>query len=186
MLAPPDCGWPEQPDYPRFAAVEERWFTSVAALRGHVRRRSAREGSSVWHYEVTEHMRKDERPNCDPGQCSPGVKQIFLLTRPTHRTHADFAAHWLETHHPLALRHHVGMWKYVQNLVVARFGSEGSDFDGIAELHYPSLESARNERYGSEEGKVVIAADRPQFVGASVPLFTREWTLAAGRPTSFR
>ena len=173
-LSPADCGWPQPADYPRFAAVEENWFASPDDLRASVAERMRREGPAVWHYHVAEYVRRDERPTIPIGQRMPGVKEIFLLTRPAGRTPSEFAAHWLEVHHPLALRHHVGMWKYVQNLVVARFGEAGMPFDGVAELHYPTVADARERRYGSEEGRAAIAADRPHFVGGSVGLFTGE------------
>jgi uncharacterized protein (TIGR02118 family) len=173
-LSPDACGWPAPDDYPRFAAVEENWFASFDDLRTHVAERMPREGPAVWHYHVEEHVRRDERPTIDLGERMPGVKEIFLLTRPAGHTRSEFVTHWLDIHHPLALRHHVGMWKYVQNVVLARLSEAGLPFDGVAELHYPTVADARDRRYGSEEGRAAIAADRPHFVGGSVALFTGE------------
>ena len=51
-------------------------------------------------------------------------------------THEQFARHWTENHTPLALRHHVGLWNYTQNVVRRAFTPGGNPIDGVAELHF--------------------------------------------------
>ena len=39
-------------------------------------------------------------------------------------------------HTPLAVRHHVGLWNYTQNVVRRAYTPGGNPIDGIAELHF--------------------------------------------------
>jgi uncharacterized protein (TIGR02118 family) len=79
-------------------------------------------------------------------------------------THEAFVEHWLERHVPLALRRHPGLSKYVTNVVVERLG-EAPDWDGIAELHFPSVEALRTGFFDSPDGERVIREDMARFIG---------------------
>ena len=174
---PEDCGWPQAPGYPAFAAAEEFWFAHEENLHAHLRGFESPDGvTDVWHYVVDEHIRKDCRPALVAGARTPGVKQLFYLTRPAEKSRDAFVGHWRDVHAPLAMRSHVGMWKYVQNVVVESFPSSAPAFDGIAELHYPTLADARTRRYDSPADRDAIAADRPNFVGASIGIFSGEYS----------
>ena len=65
---------------------------------------------------------------------------------------------------PNALRHHPGMAKYVTNVVEQRLG-DGPDWDGIAELHFPSVEAMRTGFFDSPEGERLIREDMGRFIG---------------------
>ena len=69
-------------------------------------------------------------------------------------------AHWRDVHAPLARKHHVGMCRYVQHVVV-----DGTDptVDAIAELHFASPEDLRDRFYDSDAGRAAIAADVAVF-----------------------
>jgi uncharacterized protein (TIGR02118 family) len=115
-------------------------------------------------YVTTEHVQKTPAATVPLGLRSPGAKIVGLVRRPDGMTHEAFVAHWLERHVPLALRHHPGLHKYVTNVVDARLG-DAPDWDGIAELHFPSTEAMRTQFFDSPEGERVIREDMGRFIG---------------------
>jgi uncharacterized protein (TIGR02118 family) len=115
-------------------------------------------------YVTTEHVQKAAAPIVPLGARSPGVKIVGLVRRPDAMTHESFVEHWLERHVPLALRHHPGLHKYVTNVVDQRLG-DAPDWDGIAELHFPSQEAMRTQFFDSPEGERIIREDMPRFIG---------------------
>jgi uncharacterized protein (TIGR02118 family) len=164
------------PDSPEIDSVGELSFDSLADYRerlydGDEGRRIVGEDvarflGGVHAYECTEHVHKEgSRPPPVLRERSPVVKMIAAVKRRPGLTHDEFAAHWLERHVPLALEHHVGLVKYVTNIVDSRLSPDGEDFDGIAELHFASEEDLRMRMYGSEEGRRAIEADIPRFLG---------------------
>jgi len=115
-------------------------------------------------YVTTEHVQKGATTTAPLGDRSPGVKIIGLVRRPDGMTHEGFVEHWLERHVPLALRHHPGLHKYVTNLVETRLG-DAPEWDGIAELHFPSQEAMRTQFFDSPDGERIIREDMPRFIG---------------------
>jgi uncharacterized protein (TIGR02118 family) len=75
------------------------------------------------------------------------------------------AAYWRDVHAPLAVRHHIGMARYVQNLVVGRLGAAVPDVDLIAELSFARTEDFLERFYDSADGRRTIAADAANFAG---------------------
>ena len=67
-------------------------------------------------------------------------------------------------HTGLALRIHVGMQHYVQNVVHAPLANADPDVFGIVELHMRSREAFHEERYDSDEGRREIYEDIPKFM----------------------
>jgi uncharacterized protein (TIGR02118 family) len=124
--------------------------------------------ASAHAYATTEHVQKSPATAPPPGTRSPGVKIVGLVRRPAGMTHAAFVDHWLHRHVPLALRHHPGMHKYVTNVVDARLGDAAPDWDGIAELHFPTVDAMRSAFFDSAEGERVIREDMTRFIGHSV------------------
>ena len=92
------------------------------------------------------------------------VKLVFLCRRRPDLDHARYVDLLLRGHVPLALRHHPGLHKYVTNVVEARLG-DGPDWDGIAELHFPSAEAMRTGFFDSRDGERIIREDMPRFIG---------------------
>ena len=115
-------------------------------------------------YVTREHVQKGPVTTAPLGQRSPGVKIIGLVRRPDGMTHDAFVTHWVERHVPLALRHHPGLHKYVTNVVEQRLG-DAPDWDGIAELHFPSVEAMHDGFFDSPEGERVIREDMGRFIG---------------------
>jgi uncharacterized protein (TIGR02118 family) len=85
------------------------------------------------------------------------------------------ARHWAETHAPLALKHHVGMWRYVRNVFDEALTPGAPNWDGVAELHFRSSHDLINRFYDSDEGRAVIAADIAKFSGGGRALHTHEY-----------
>lgn len=119
---------------------------------------------AVWL--VSEHEPKPYRRDWLDGEPSPGIKLITLMRPAEGLVLADCARYWVNQHTSLALRVHVGLWHYVQNVVAQEAGLETGDVFGLAELHFRSRESLREERYDSEEGRRSVRADIPNFMSA--------------------
>jgi uncharacterized protein (TIGR02118 family) len=117
-------------------------------------------------YVTREHVQKGPVTTAPLGERSPGIKIVGLVRRPGGMTHDAFVAHWLERHVTLALRHHPGLHKYVTNVVETRLG-DAPEWDGIAELHFPSAEAMRTGFFDSPEGERIIREDMRRFIGTT-------------------
>ena len=103
-----------------------------------------------------------ERPEtAEPGSTSPGVTAIFGMVHHPDLTHTEGDSHWRDTHAPLALRHHPGMWDYTQMSVVATL--RGQPLDGFALVSFASLEDMRERFFGDDNDREVIRADVAKF-----------------------
>jgi len=113
------------------------------------------------------------------GTRTPGVEMLACVRRTAALSAAAFDAHWRERHAPLALRHHVGLWEYRQQRVLAVLSPHSPDFDGIAVLGFPSADAYRERLYDSPAGRSAIADDLARFVDLprSEATFTGEYLL---------
>lgn len=115
----------------------------------------------------------DRKPIVDrdwpDGTASPGIKMVSFVQRLPEIGHEQFVRHWTEQHTPLALRHHVGMWRYCQNVVRRAFTPGGREIDGIAELHFRTREDFEQRFYDSDAGLQAIRDDVKRFI-ARVPM----------------
>jgi uncharacterized protein (TIGR02118 family) len=96
------------------------------------------------------------------GPSTTGPIMFVFFARRRDMTVEAFRAHWRNRHAPLARRHHVGMSRYVQHVVV-----EGTDpnVDGIAELHFASTSDLTDRFYESDASIRAIAEDVAKFSG---------------------
>ena len=101
------------------------------------------------------------------------VKLVFLCRRRPELTHAQYAAHLLERHVPLALRHHPTLRRYVVNLVEDTRGPVPV-LDSIGELWFDTLDDYRTRLYDSAEGERAITADVAGFLAAADAYLTVE------------
>lgn len=117
-------------------------------------------------WTVAEHYPKRYERDWVDGGLTPGVKMMTLMRPAPGRSHEQCARHWREVHTGLALRIHVGMQHYVQNVVSAPLAGTDADADvfGIVELHMGSREAFREERYDSDAGRREIYEDIPKFM----------------------
>ena len=84
----------------------------------------------VWRVR-SEHPKTYTRDWPD-GTEAPGVKLVSFMRRAEGLNHEQFVRHWTENHTPLALKHHVGLWNYTQNVVRRAFTPGSDKIDGIA------------------------------------------------------
>jgi uncharacterized protein (TIGR02118 family) len=128
-------------------------------------------------YAVDEKVERDYDCTWPVGERSPGVKSFFLALRHPEMSHDEFAAYWGEKHAPLALKIHVGMWRYTRNVVSRPLTADAPDWDGMAILHFRSSFDLRERFYDSDEGRAAIAADVAKFSGGGRALHSSEWIL---------
>ena len=102
------------------------------------------------------------------GPLSPGPVPGFAMVSPVFRaasmSHSQFDAHWGQQHAPLAVRHHIGMWRYHQ-YVVEEVLTEGAEpFDGIAMLYFETVEDFVERLFDSDAGRRIIMQDTRRFL----------------------
>jgi uncharacterized protein (TIGR02118 family) len=182
------------PGAPELDSVGELWFDSMADFRD--RLYDSPEGRRVVErdvqgflgaadaYATTEHVQKEPAPSAAVGERSPGVKLVCPVRRRADITHAAFVEHWLRHHVPLALRHHPGLSKYVTNMVDERLSPTGEDWDGIAELHFPSAAALAEGMFDSSAGERVIREDMARFIGHTLAYRAGEYVQKRQCPES--
>jgi uncharacterized protein (TIGR02118 family) len=121
-------------------------------------------GLAVEAYEVEERLMWDRHGDWPLGARAVGFNRVALVPRLPTITHDEFAAHWTDVHGPIAVKHHPGIARYVQNVVRARLTPEGLDWDGIAELHFVRTEDFVERMHDSPEGKKLVRADVRRFI----------------------
>jgi uncharacterized protein (TIGR02118 family) len=117
---------------------------------------------NVWRVDVRNPKAWDR--TWPDGEFAPGVKMMSFMRRAEALTHEQFVRHWTENHTPLAVKHHVGLWNYTQNLVRRAYTPGGASIDGIAELHFRTRESWATEFFDNDEGRAVIMEDVKRFM----------------------
>jgi hypothetical protein len=168
-----------QPVDPRYDAVTEMWFDTPEEYAGCAEEieRSIRALAGVaYTYHVSERIQLDEQAPAAPGQRSPGVKAIYLTRRLEGLSEEEAKRRW-KAHAPLAMKHHSGMAKYVQNGVYSAITPGAPVVHGIAELHFPTLADLEQRMYDSAGGRQAIAADVAGLVAESTVLYTSEYVL---------
>lgn len=168
---------------PAFDAVTEMWVEGAPGRPLWARPSPLSEAAAgligVEHvYHVSEKVEREREQTWPAGDRSPGVKSVYLARRRDDMSHEAFAAHWRDTHAPLALKHHVGMWRYVRNVVLEPLTPDAPPWDGFAELHFRTAQDLRERMYDSDEGRAVIAADIARFSGAGRVLHTSEYIVS--------
>jgi uncharacterized protein (TIGR02118 family) len=161
---------------PKFDAVAELWNEAgvdpvalLAAPQGLVGQNHV--------YQVKETVEREYDQSWPSGERSPGVKSYYLMLRNPAMTHKQATDYWGEQHAPLALRIHIGMWRYTRNVVSEALTPGAPDWDGMAILHFRSALDLRERFYDSEAGRAAIAADVAKFSGGGAALHSSEWIL---------
>ena len=154
LFAPPQFG--------NASAILECWTSTDAgaAFSALSESTAAADLGPLAGYVVEEHLVLDGR---DSGP--DALKMISIGRRNPQLSSAAAALHWRHVHAPLAVRHHVGMSRYVQNIVMQRLGAASRDVDFIAELSFDSTADFVDRFYDSPEGRRIIAADAIKFAG---------------------
>ncbi len=130
-------------------------------------------------YLVDERRQWDYERDWPDGAASPGVKRISFLRRVPGLTRQEFGDHWRDVHARLARRHHPGLWRYVQNVVIEPLGAGAPEVDGIAELSFRTVGDMHDRMYDSPEGREIIATDVRHFIdlGRGWRILTEEHVL---------
>lgn len=105
------------------------------------------------------------------------LELIFLCSRRAGLTREQYAAHLLERHAPLALRHHATLRSYVLNVVAPdrTDASAGADpIDSVNALHYDSLADFELRNYDSAEGERIVTGDHARFLGGAAGYLCHE------------
>jgi uncharacterized protein (TIGR02118 family) len=148
------------------AVVSARFAEGTAALGPDTVERLL-PGVRVEAYEVDERVIWDRHGDWPVGAPAPGFNRIALVPRLASVTHDEFAHHWTHVHGPIAERHHPGIARYVQNVVVRTLTPGATGWDGIAELHFLRTDDFTERMYDSAEGKAVVRADVLRFIDPS-------------------
>jgi uncharacterized protein (TIGR02118 family) len=104
---------------------------------------------------------------------TPGVKLLVTLARAPGQSRDSFVRHWLERHAPLALQHH-DVVRYATNVVEERLSPDAPDYDGFAELVFPTPDALETRLYRSREGQAEIERDLGRFLGTIQPYVVAE------------
>ncbi len=150
------------------APAIERALSALATLLPDVPRHMVR---------VDEHVEKDQLTRSAVGRVE-GVKFLSLMRFQSDLS--DQAVRRLWAHHArLALEVHVGMARYVRDVVVSTTsgGLELPPFAGVAELHFPSAEAMHSQWFSSDAGRAAIVHDVGHFLLSATRLYTSEHVL---------
>jgi uncharacterized protein (TIGR02118 family) len=115
-----------------------------------------------WIYQTEVHVVWDKARRREPA-----VSRTVLLQRNPSLDHAEFVQRWTVGHAELALRHHPGICRYVQRVVVDALTPDAPPADGIASLAYAEIADFELRQYDSPEGEQIIQADVADFLDRS-------------------
>jgi len=94
------------------------------------------------------------------------VEIFFLCARRAGLSRAEYAAHLLGRHAPLALRHHSRLRGYTLH-VVAEALDGAEPIDSVNALAFDSLADFEAHLYDSSEGERLVTEDHARFLGAA-------------------
>lgn len=117
--------------------------------------------ADVGLYRVDVRRMRHQRRFWPADEATPGVTAVFGLLHHPDLTHAQADAHWRDTHAPLALRHHPGMWHYHQVSIDEVL--DGKYLDGIALCAFASLQEMSERFFGGPEDQAIIFNDVAKF-----------------------
>jgi hypothetical protein len=121
-----------------------------------------------------------ERPCFAPEDGTAGdIKFIALGCWQNHLSQDEGRRYWTE-HACLVPRIHIGVNAYVQNWVASSSGTNLPQVDGIAELHFPSVETLEQDFYNSAEGQEEIRQDVIRFTKSAITLCARTRLVEGG------
>ena len=148
---------------------QDRTFVSAVRATGPSDELAERLGvvatRGIWEAEFR-HVR-DHGRRWPAEAASQGVGMVYAIWRKPDLTHAEFDAYWRDTHAPLALKHHVGMWDYVQCSFRRPLVAHATDYDGVAICQFASAEDLASRFYDGPEGERAIAEDVVKFGDAT-------------------
>jgi hypothetical protein len=151
-----------------------RLYGSVANADAVAKHLSSKAGQ-IFSYRVTENIEKDKTAP-KPGQRTDGLKSVIPLFWIPGLSVDDGRNGW-QVHGTIALRTHVGMSKYVRNLVEEVLTAGAPAYTGIGELHFASADDMRYRLMPTPHSLEVIAFDTARWLGPISNHYCSEWVL---------
>lgn len=147
----------------------------AAANAGAVERHLSSRAGQVFSYRVTENIEKDKTAP-KAGQRTAGLKSVIPLFWIPGLSVDDGRNGW-QVHGTIALRTHVGMSKYVRNLVEEVLTEGAPAYTGIGELHFATADDMRYRLMPTPHSLEVIAFDTARWLGPISNHYCSEWVL---------
>ena len=165
--------WVEPASASQPAAELYQATAGSAAVQEHLRS----QGASCHAYLVTETVEKDQQRFALGGR-APGVNLVSAITWGEGKSDAQGRQGW-RNHGPLACRIHVGMTRYVQNVVEQTLTPGAPPYNGVAILYFPTQQDLEQRLYDKPESAEVIGADVASFVDLKkiVTFYTGQYVL---------
>ncbi len=156
-----------------YDAVTEMWIEPASSGEGAAElyksalapalEQSLRSRSAACHsYLVADVVEKDAQTFA-PGQRAPGVNLVSAITWAEGKTAEQGRNGW-RNHGPLACRIHIGMTRYVRNVIEQAVTTGAPGYNGIAMLYFPTVADLEQRLYDSPASVEVIGKDVAGFV----------------------
>jgi EthD domain len=170
-----------------YDVITEMWFGSPddfkdrnkmygsAASADAVEKHLAAKANHVCSYRVTEIIEKDKAV-LNAGERTAGLKSVIPLFWRPELSIDDGRSGW-QVHATIALRTHVGMSKYVRNLVEEVLTDGVPPYPGIGELHFASSDDMRYGTMPTPHSLEVIAFDTARWLGPVANHYCSEWVM---------
>jgi uncharacterized protein (TIGR02118 family) len=165
--------WVEPASAAQTAAGLYQDTAGAAGLQDHLRSR----GASCHGYLISETVEKDQQ-RFPLGERAPGVNLVSAITWGEGKSDAQGRQGW-RNHGPLACRVHIGMTRYVQNVVEQTLTPGSSPYNGLAILYFPTQQDLEQRLYDTPANAEVIGADVASFVDLKkiVTFYTGQYVL---------
>ena len=124
----------------------------------------------------------EEKVLYTPAPGTPSSIKFMALGRWQDNLTDDEGRRCWTAHARLVPRVHVGVNQYVQNWVVDAAPADAPPVTGIAELHFPSVQSLGDDFYSSLQGQEEIRQDVSRFTKSATTLCARELVIVDARP----
>lgn len=153
-----------------YDVAAELWFDPLAGVPGLADMLAMHAPDLLQRCDRLHAWKVTERPCFAPDDGVAGdIKFIALGCWQDHLSQDEGRRYWTE-HARLVPRVHVGVDAYVQNWVESASGADLPQVDGIAELHFPSVETLERDFYNSAEGQEEIRQDVSRFTKSAITL----------------
>ncbi len=165
--------WIEPTGASQTAAELYQATAGSAAVQEHLRTQSA----SCHAYLIDEVVQKDQQQFTVGGR-APGVNLVSAITFGEGKSVEQGRQGW-RNHGPLACRVHVGMTRYVRNLVDQPLTPGAPGYNGVAMLYFPTQQDLEQRLYDTPANAEVIGADVASFVDLKkiVTFYTGQYVL---------
>jgi hypothetical protein len=121
-------------------------------------------GDAAVGWRVDERVAWDYDRDWPDGARTPGVKQISLVAALPSLPLEQFRARY-HAHADVARVHHIGVWRYVQNIVTApALAGSPAGVHGLSELWFRHLDDMLERMYTGPDSPAAVYADTSGFI----------------------